>query len=154
MAIVAKALDATRDATLISYRIARETLQGDLLRVKLARERSELVSKAEQIATFERAGRILAREIQTMPDWAEELYAVAKTGNIAATTSGCGRRQGTSATSSQTSSRPRPSASRTRKRRIGNEILKKLETFGKGQGGATRPSPGPTPQGIQQLMFR
>ena len=86
MAIVAKALDATRDATLISYRIARKTLQGDLLRVKLARERGELVSKAEQIATFERAGRILAREIQTMPDWAEELYAVAKTGNIAATT--------------------------------------------------------------------
>src|SRR5262245_34687141 len=80
-----KRLDATSDATLISYRIARETLQGDLLRVKLARERGELVSKAEQIATFERAGRILAREIQTMPDWAEELYAVAKTGNIAAT---------------------------------------------------------------------
>jgi hypothetical protein len=45
----------------VSQRIARESLHGESLKLRLARERSELVSRAEQIAVFENAGRILAR---------------------------------------------------------------------------------------------
>jgi hypothetical protein len=48
--------------------------------------RGELVSKAEQIAVFEAAGRTLSRAIQTLSSWAEELAGVARTGDVPAIT--------------------------------------------------------------------
>ena len=81
MAVVAKRIDGASDETLVARRIARENLHGELLKLRLARERGELVNRAEH------AAGLLAREIQTtLPSWAEELYAVAKTRNIPATT--------------------------------------------------------------------
>jgi hypothetical protein len=71
----------------VAHRIAGESLQVDLLRLKLARTRDELVSRRASNELMADAAALLAREIQTtLPSWAEELYAVARTGNIPATT--------------------------------------------------------------------
>lgn len=67
-------------STLVGAKTERENLQADLLRVRLARERGELVSLRAQLEAFETAGRVVARSWQALPSWAEEIFGVAQQG--------------------------------------------------------------------------
>lgn len=67
-------------STLVAAKTDRETLQADLLRMRLARERGDLVSLSAQLEAFETAGRSVARSWQALPTWAEEIYASAQSG--------------------------------------------------------------------------
>jgi hypothetical protein len=70
--------------TLLSVKTAKEWLQSEILRVRLARERGELVSRAATLAAFEDAGRTVALEVQSIASWAEECAGVFQTGGVAA----------------------------------------------------------------------
>jgi hypothetical protein len=70
--------------TLVSVKIAKEALQSELLRLRISRERGELVSRAAQLHAFESVGREVARAAQTFPTWAEDLNAAAHSGGVAA----------------------------------------------------------------------
>jgi hypothetical protein len=63
-------------------RAAREAQQGELLRLRLARERGELIDRAAQIAVFENIGRTIMRAIQTLPGCAEELCGIARSEDV------------------------------------------------------------------------
>jgi len=71
-----------RAPTLVGVKTATEELKADLLRLRLARERGELISRQAQIDAFETAGRAVARQFQMMTSWAEELNAIARTGGV------------------------------------------------------------------------
>jgi hypothetical protein len=77
---------APMDGTLVSAKKAKEDLQSEVLRLRIARERGELVSRQAQLEAFETAGRAVGRQFQTMPTWAEELNAVARSGGVPALT--------------------------------------------------------------------
>jgi len=77
---------ADKMPTLVGAKTAKEELQADLLRLRLARERGELVSRQAQLDGFETAGREVGRQYQTMPSWAEELNGVARSGGVPALT--------------------------------------------------------------------
>lgn len=80
-------LDAIeKTPTLVGAKTAKEELQADLLRLRLARERGELVSRQAQLDAFENAGRAVGRQFQTMSTWAEELNGVARSGGVPALT--------------------------------------------------------------------
>lgn len=70
--------------TLNDAKIEKEGLQSELLRLRIARERGEMVMRSSQLAAFETAGRNVARAAQAMPTWAEELNAVAHKGGVPA----------------------------------------------------------------------
>ena len=75
-----------RPPTLVGAKTAKEELQADLLRLRLGRERGELVSRQAQLDAFETAGRTVGRQYQTMMTWAEELNGVARSGGVPALT--------------------------------------------------------------------
>lgn len=74
------------DGTLVSAKKAKEDLQSEMLRLRISRERGELVSRQAQLEAFETAGRAVGRQFQTMPTWAEELNGVARSGGVPALT--------------------------------------------------------------------
>ncbi|PWB89894.1 hypothetical protein C5688_13725 [Methylocystis sp. MitZ-2018] len=72
--------DMLADPEFSSKRAERETLQAELIRLRLARARGELISRGAQLAAFEAAGALVARSWQALPTWAEEVFAVAQQG--------------------------------------------------------------------------
>lgn len=68
--------------TLVGAKTDKEKLQAELLRLRLARERGELVSRQAQLDAFESAGRAVGRMFQTLPAFAEEINGVARTGGV------------------------------------------------------------------------
>lgn len=70
--------------TLVGAKTTKEELQADLLRLRLARERGELISRQAQLDAFETAGRVVGRQFQGMTAWAEELHGVSRTGGVPA----------------------------------------------------------------------
>jgi hypothetical protein len=73
---------AAKLPTLVGAKTAKEELQADLLRLRLARERGELVPRQAQLDAFETAGRAVGRQFQTMTAWAEEINGVARSGGM------------------------------------------------------------------------
>ena len=67
-----------------SKRVEREGLHADLLRIRLARERGELISRAAQLEAAKSAGRAVARSWQALPTWAEEIFGVCQSGGVPA----------------------------------------------------------------------
>jgi hypothetical protein len=76
--------DALTDPEFTSKRAEREGLQADLLRMRLARARGELIPRGAQLAAFEAAGAAVARSWQALPTWAEEMFSVCQTGGVEA----------------------------------------------------------------------
>lgn len=72
--------DALCDPEYQSKRADREGLQAELLRMRLARARGELIPRGAQLAAFEAAGAAVARPWQMLPTWSEELFGVAQQG--------------------------------------------------------------------------
>ena len=70
--------------SLASAKTQKEELQSELLRMRLARERGELITRAAQLDAFETAGRAVARQIQTLWTFAEEINGIAHTGGAPA----------------------------------------------------------------------
>ena len=70
--------------TLVGVKTDKEFLQSDLLRLRLARERGELISRQAQLDAMETAGRIIARDLQTIPFWTEEIESVIRSGGAPA----------------------------------------------------------------------
>ncbi len=68
--------------TLVGAKTEKEQLQADLLRLRLDRERGELVSRQAQLDAFENIGRTVQRQIQLMATWAEEINGVARQGGV------------------------------------------------------------------------
>jgi hypothetical protein len=75
---------ADKPPSLASAKTEKEVLQNDLLRLRLAKERGELISRQAQIDAMETAGREIARDLQAIAFWAEELNGVARTGGVPA----------------------------------------------------------------------
>lgn len=75
-----------QDGSLVAAKKDKELLQSDILRLRLARERGELVSRQMQLEAFETAGRAVGRQFQTMASWAEEINGVARSGGVHALT--------------------------------------------------------------------
>lgn len=76
--------DPLADTEFASKRAEREGLQSELIRLRLARARGELISRGAQLAAFESAGAAVARSWQALPTWAEEMFSVCQTGGGAA----------------------------------------------------------------------
>jgi len=77
---------AAKSSSLVGAKTTKEELQSDLLRLRLARERGELVLRQSQLDAFETAGRAVGRQFQIMATWAEELNGVARSGGVPALT--------------------------------------------------------------------
>ncbi len=71
-------------STLVGVKTDKELLQSDLLRLRLARERGELISRQAHLDAMETAGRIIARDLQTIPFWTEEIESVIRSGGAPA----------------------------------------------------------------------
>jgi phage terminase Nu1 subunit (DNA packaging protein) len=78
--------DALADPEFASKRAEREGLQADLIRLRLARARGELIPRAAALEAAESAGRAIARSWQALPTWAEEMFSVCQTGGVPALT--------------------------------------------------------------------
>ncbi len=76
--------DALCDPEHQSKRAEREALQADLLRMRLARARGELIPRGAQLEAFEAAGAAVARSWQALPTWAEKGFGVAQQGGLPA----------------------------------------------------------------------
>lgn len=72
--------------TLVDAKAEKERLQAELLKLKLERERAELVSRRAQLDALETAGRTVGRQFQTMTAWAEEIEGIARAGGVPALT--------------------------------------------------------------------
>jgi hypothetical protein len=70
--------------SLVEARTIRETLQSDMLRLRLGEQRGELVPRALMLERFEEAGRRLGRAIGHLPAYAEEIAAEAQAGGAEA----------------------------------------------------------------------
>ncbi|AZG75984.1 hypothetical protein EHO51_04130 [Methylocystis rosea] len=77
---------SSASSSLASAKTEKEELVSELLRMRLARERGELISRGAQLAAFEAAGSAVARSWQALPTWAEELFSVAQQGGVSALT--------------------------------------------------------------------
>lgn len=75
---------AKDDPTIIAARIAREKAQVELLQLRLAKERGELISRAAQLEACETAGRMVTRAIMASPMWTEEIVGIYRTGGDSA----------------------------------------------------------------------
>lgn len=71
--------ESLRPGTLTGAKTEKEQLQAELLRLRLARERGELIGRQAQLDAFEQAGRRVANELQSLQQWAEELTSIAHT---------------------------------------------------------------------------
>lgn len=74
------------DGTLASAKTDKERLQADLLRLRLAKERGELIPRTAQLDAFEQAGRRVANELQSISQWAEQITSVAHVTGVAGVT--------------------------------------------------------------------
>jgi hypothetical protein len=72
--------------TLTGVKTEKEQLQSELLRLRIARERGELIARQAQIDAFEQAGRRVANELQSIPQWAEEITSIAHASGVAGVT--------------------------------------------------------------------
>ncbi|GEM_PF-2517327 len=72
--------------TLVSAKTEKEALQADLLRLRLERERGELVPRQAQLDAMETAGRKVLRALEALPASAEELNALCHSGGLPALT--------------------------------------------------------------------
>lgn len=72
--------------TLTGVKTEKEQLQSELLRLRLARERGELIARQAQIDAFEQAGRRVANELQSIPQWADEVTSIAHAAGVAGVT--------------------------------------------------------------------
>lgn len=70
------------DPEFASKRGERDAVHAELLRLRLARERGELVSRAAQLEAFETAGRAAARAWQALPTWADQIFGVCQNGDV------------------------------------------------------------------------
>ena len=68
--------------TLTGARRDSEQLKGELLRIRIARERGEHLSRAAIDSAMETAGRDIAREVDALPGLAEEIFALARAGDL------------------------------------------------------------------------
>ncbi len=72
--------------TLTGVKTEKEQLQSELLRLRLARERGELIARQAQIDAFEQAGRRVANELQSISQWAEEITSIAHAAGVSGVT--------------------------------------------------------------------
>lgn len=72
--------------SLVGAKTTKEELQADLLRLRLARERGELIARQAQLDAFETAGRQVSRQFLAMTSWAEEVHGISRTGGVPALT--------------------------------------------------------------------
>jgi len=77
---------AKADGTLTGAKTDKERLQADLLRLRLAKERGELISRSAQLDAFEQAGRRVANELQSISQWAEGITSIAHAAGVAGVT--------------------------------------------------------------------
>lgn len=70
--------------SLLSERLRREGLQSELLQIRLAQKRGELVSRQAALDAMETAGRSIAAAISALPGMAEEIHAAAMAGGAGA----------------------------------------------------------------------
>jgi hypothetical protein len=76
--------DPLADPEFVSKRTEREGLQAELIRLRLARARGELIPRAAALEAAESAGVAIARSWQALPNWAEELFSACQTGGVTA----------------------------------------------------------------------
>lgn len=76
--------DPLADPEFVSKRAEREDLQAELIRLRLARAKGELIPRAAALEAAESAGRAVARSWQMLPMWAEEIFGVCQTGGVPA----------------------------------------------------------------------
>lgn len=72
--------------TLTGAKTEKEQLQSELLKLRLGRERGELIARQAQIDAFEQAGRRVANELQSISQWAEDLTSIAHATGVAGVT--------------------------------------------------------------------
>lgn len=72
--------------TLTGVKTEKEQLQSELLRLRLARERGDLIARQAQIDAFEQAGRRVANELQSISQWAEQVTSIAHAAGVAGVT--------------------------------------------------------------------
>lgn len=72
--------------TLTGVKTEKEQLQADLLRLRLARERGEMVARQAIFDAFEQAGRRVANELQSIQQWAEEITSIAHASGVSGVT--------------------------------------------------------------------
>ncbi len=77
---------APASGTLTGVKTEKEQLQAELLRLRLAREREELVARQAVVDAFEQAGRRVANELQSIAQWAEEITATAHASGVSGVT--------------------------------------------------------------------
>lgn len=64
----------------------KEQLQSELLKLRLGRERGELIARQAQVDAFELAGRRVANELQSVSQWAEDITSIAHAAGVAGVT--------------------------------------------------------------------
>lgn len=79
-------LSPSQSGTLTGVKTEKEQLQADLLRLRLARERGELVARQAVADAFEQAGRRVANELQSIQQWAEEITSIAHASGVSGVT--------------------------------------------------------------------
>lgn len=72
---------------LIGAREKKMAAEAELLEMRLAQRRGELIKKAAATAAMESIGRAVQRARKSISGWAEELCAAAQTGGLAAVSS-------------------------------------------------------------------
>lgn len=77
---------SSASGTLTGVKTEKEQLQSELLKLRLARERGELVARQAQVDAFEQAGRRVANELQSIQQWAEEVTSIAHASGVAGVT--------------------------------------------------------------------
>lgn len=72
--------------SLVEAKTSKEDLQAQILRMRIAKERGDLVSKHAMLDALETAGRQVQRAILQITSWAEELNGIAHEGGVPALT--------------------------------------------------------------------
>jgi hypothetical protein len=72
--------DQKENQQLISTKTTSERLKVELLTLRLARSRRELLSRQACLDVAEAAGLRISRLIESVPDWAEEIDGIARSG--------------------------------------------------------------------------
>lgn len=83
---VVQPLPSPSPGTLTGVKTEKEQLQADLLRLRLARERGELVARQAVADAFEQAGRRVANELQSIQQWSEEITSIAHAAGVSGVT--------------------------------------------------------------------
>lgn len=70
--------------TIVAAKTEREMLQAQYLRMRIDRERGELISRHAIVDAMSTAGLAVGRTFQTLPSFSEEVAAAAQAGGVAA----------------------------------------------------------------------